>query len=158
MTVRRVRILVLAAGALAALVAVLVLSACSSEPSAFQGWVEGDYVLVASPLGGRLAERPVRQGDTVAAGAPLFRLEDGFEAAAVREAEDNLAQAQRKLDDLGKGKRPTELAAIEAQLREARSALDYTRTDFERKKALYAERTISAEELDRARTAWRSES
>ncbi|MGE4551757.1 MAG: HlyD family secretion protein [Desulfovibrionaceae bacterium] len=134
--------------------ALLLSAACSPAPDAFQGWVEGEYVLVAPPLAGRLLERPVRRGDRVAAGAPLFRLEDDFQAAAVREAEDGLAQAQRQLDDQSKGKRPTELASIEAQLREARAALDYSRTDYERKKALYAERTISAEELDRARTTY----
>ncbi len=137
-----------------AAVCVLMVSGCSDNEAAFQGWVEGDYVHVAAPLAGELLELSVRRGDQVAAGADLFRLEDGFEAAAVSEAEENLKQAENKLADIQEGQRPTELAAIQAQLAEARASLEYARTDYKRKQALYDEATISAQELDQARTAY----
>src|SRR4029453_239909 len=42
-------------GVLALLVAALTLGGCSAErPSSWQGYVEGEYVHVASPYGGRL--------------------------------------------------------------------------------------------------------
>ena len=39
------------------------------------------------------------------------------------QAEKNLAQAQAQLDDLTKGKRPTEIASLEAQLERAKANL-----------------------------------
>ena len=130
------------------------LAGCGSGDTTFQGWVEGDYVHVAAPLAGELLELSVQRGERVAAGADLFRLEDEFEAAALREAEENLKRAENRLADIRTGQRPTELAAIQAQLGEARAALEYARTDLERKKTLFAEATISAQELDRARTEY----
>lgn len=131
-----------------------VLAGCSDDTGRVQGWVEGEYVLVAAPLAGRLQTLDVRRGQQVFEGAKLFSLESVFEAAAVAEAEQNMLRAERSLADLGKGKRPSELASIEAQLREARSSLEFARKDFERKRTLLAEETISQEELDRARTEY----
>lgn len=129
------------------------LSACGTEER-LQGYVEGDYVDVAAPLAGRLDALNVQRGETIPQGTSLFRLESAFERAAVDEAEQNVLRAENALADMGKGRRPSELAAIQAQLREARSSLDFARVDYERKKRLYAERTISEQELDRARTEY----
>ncbi|MBU1247320.1 MAG: HlyD family efflux transporter periplasmic adaptor subunit [Proteobacteria bacterium] len=134
--------------------ALLLLGGCSGDNSSYQGWVEGEFVLVAAPLPGQLLTLDVHRGTQVEAGIPLFSLENAFETAAVIEAEQNMLQAERALDNLGKGRRPSELAAIEAQLREARSSLEYARTDYERKKTLLAEQTISQEESDRARNEY----
>ena len=82
----------------------------------FQGYIEGEYVYVASPLGGALTNLAVARGDSVKNGQLLFELERGSEAAALEQAEKNLAQAQAQLDDLTKGKRPTEIASLAAQL------------------------------------------
>lgn len=142
---------------LLALLLAPLLAACSSEPG-LQGYVEGDYVEVAAPLAGQLQARAVRKGDEVRTGDLLFQLEDARERAALEEAGQDVLRAERALDDLGKGQRPTELAAIRAQLAEARAELDYARTDFERKKRLFEERTISAQELDLARTAYNTAS
>ena len=63
----------------------------------FQGYIEGEYVYVASPLGGALTNLAVARGDEVKAGQLLFELERGSEAAAVQQAEKNLAQAKANL-------------------------------------------------------------
>ncbi|MGA2279893.1 MAG: efflux RND transporter periplasmic adaptor subunit [Verrucomicrobiota bacterium] len=63
----------------------------------FQGYIEGEYVYVASPLGGALTNLAVARGDEVKAGQMLFELERGSEAAAVQQAEKNLAQAKANL-------------------------------------------------------------
>lgn len=52
----------------------------------YYGYAEGDYVRLAPREGGILAERPVRRGDRVAAGAAIGRLEDGSERAGVADA------------------------------------------------------------------------
>jgi HlyD family secretion protein len=78
--------------------AALFVAGCSlNSPNVFQGYIEGEYVYVASPLGGALTNLAVARGDEVKAGQLLFELERGSEAAAVQQAEKNLAQAKANL-------------------------------------------------------------
>src|SRR5208282_4242962 len=78
--------------------ALALLAGCSPHPAdEFQGYLEGEYVYVASPLGGALTNLAVARGDGVKAGQLLFELERGSEAAAVQQAEKNLAQAKANL-------------------------------------------------------------
>jgi HlyD family secretion protein len=71
---------------------------CSLNSSnVFQGYIEGEYVYVASPLGGALTNLAVARGDAIKTGQLLFELERGSEAAAVQQAEKNLAQAKANL-------------------------------------------------------------
>lgn len=87
-------ILVLSVSALA----VVMLAGCSGGSSgAFQGYVEGEYVYVASPLGGALTNLAVARGDSITNGQLLFELERGSEAAALDVAKKNLAQAKASL-------------------------------------------------------------
>jgi HlyD family secretion protein len=117
----------------------------------FQGYVEAEYVHVASPVSGALSELRVHRGQEVKAGAPLFVLEQDFERAALAVATQALKQAADKLANLQKGQRPTELKAVSARLGQASTALRLAETEFKRREKLFAERTISAEEMDRAR-------
>jgi HlyD family secretion protein len=139
---------VLIAGALAA----LLLAGCSGGSSGiFQGYIEGEYVHVAAPLGGALTNLAVARGDSVTNGQLLFALERGSEADAVRQAEKNLAQAQSQLDDLKKGQRPTEIAALEAQLERAKADLKLADAELARREQLGGADVVSKEELDQAR-------
>ena len=131
--------------------ALALLAGCSLNSSkVFQGYIEGEYVYVASPLGGALTNLAVARGDEVKAGQLLFELERGSEAAAVQQAEKNLAQAQSQLDDLNKGKRPTEIASLEAQLQRAQADLKLSEAEYARREQLAQSHTISTEELDQA--------
>ena len=132
----------------------LLLVGCGERPeTGFQGYVEGDFVLVAAPLAGRLDALAVRRGVQVAEGDPLFTLEAAEEAAAVAAAEQGVAQAQNRLADLRKGVRPSELASLQARLRQARASLDLSRQELARRQDLFRQQMVSAEELDRARAA-----
>ncbi len=136
-----------------ALLAAALLGGCAKNPSTgYQGYVEGEYVYVASPLGGALTNLAVARGDSVKKGQLLFELERASEAAAVTQAEKNLAQAQAQLDDLNKGKRPTEIAALTAQLEQAKASLKLAESDLARREQLGGNDVISKEELDRARS------
>jgi HlyD family secretion protein len=88
------RILILFA---AILTAVFVAGCSGNSPGAFQGYVEGEYVYVASPLGGALTNLAIARGDGVKSGQLLFTLERESEASAMRQAEKNLAQAKANL-------------------------------------------------------------
>lgn len=131
------------------LLAMLGLAGCSQSPSStFQGYVEGEFVYVAAPLGGTLANLAVSRGAEVQAGQLLFELEREAEAAAVREAEERLAQAGARLSNLRKGRRPTEIAALEAQLERAQASLRLSKLNLDRLTKLSQERVASRAELD----------
>ena len=137
------------------LVLPLLLSSCAAgEQEWYQGYVEGEFVHVAAPVAGQLRHLAVRQGTQVAQGALLFSLEREREAAAVREAESELNQALDRLADLEKGLRPTELEAIRARLNQARTGLELSRREYERRQILFEQELISREQLDQAGTAF----
>jgi HlyD family secretion protein len=110
------------------LAASLFLAGCSPDaPGKFQGYVEGEYVYVASPLGGALTNLAVARGDEVKSGQLLFVLERESESSAVDQAAKNLAQAQ--------------------------ASFSRSQAEFDRRQQLRAGPggVISAEELDQAR-------
>ena len=138
----------------AALASCVFLVACNDKaPPGFQGYAEGEFVRVASSFAGRLERLQVRRGDQVTTADPLFALESENEAAARREADQRLRAAQAQLANLQKGRRPTEIAAIEAQLDQARAALKLAQAQLKRSQELVAQNFISKERLDEARTA-----
>jgi multidrug resistance efflux pump len=72
----------------------------TTTDSALQGsgTVEAVQVLVAAQVGGRVAEVSVRRGETVEAGAPLFRLEDDLLQAQRNQALASVDSARANLD------------------------------------------------------------
>jgi len=97
---------------------------CSNEnDSILQGYAEGEYLRVASPIAGQLALLNVARGAHVKAGDPLFSLESGNELAARRQAEEQLRQSAAQYRNLLTGKRPEEIEAIQAQLAQAEASL-----------------------------------
>lgn len=135
-----------------ALLAACALSACESkQPAAFQGYVEGEYVLVASPDAGSLQSLNVARGQTVASGAALFTLERGNETAGKQEAEERLRAAQAKLDNMRKGQRAPEVDALEAEAAQAEAALKLSEAQFKRNQELFESGFISSAGLDEAK-------
>jgi HlyD family secretion protein len=116
-----------------------------------QGYVEGEFVYVASPLPGALEKLSVDRGTRVNAGDPLFTLESGAELAERDEAVRRLAQGRAQLADVKKGKRPVEIAAVEAQLQQAQAALALAEKEFARQQTLVRSGASATNELDRAR-------
>jgi len=115
-----------------------------------QGYVEGEFVYVASPLGGQLQSLEVQRGAQVDQGELLFSLDNIPEKAAREEAERHLAQARANLEDARKGKRPTEIESLEAQLRQARAALILSEKELARQGQTHSTGVSSRQELDRA--------
>src|SRR5207237_8253926 len=67
--------------------ALFFVSSCSNSPQdRFQGYVEGEFVYVASPLAGQLESLQVRRGDQVKTGDPLFALDSTAEKAVPDQA------------------------------------------------------------------------
>jgi len=132
--------------------AAALLAGCNQNSTgSFQGYIEGEYVYVAAPLAGALTHLAVTRGDAVKPRQLLFDLERQSETAALAQAEKNLAQAQSQLDDLTKGKRPTEIASLTAQLARAQADLKLSAAQLARREQLGGSAVVSKEELDQAR-------
>ncbi len=136
-----------------ALAAVVPQSGCERHPSDHaQGYVEGEYVYVASPYAGALTSLFVRRGGQVNAGDPLFALEQVSEKSARDEAEKKLSQALATLEDAKKGKRPSEIESLRAQLKYAQAALGLSVQEVTRQEGLKSMPGAAVEmEVDRAR-------
>jgi HlyD family secretion protein len=136
------------------LLATLSLTACTRKPeTGYQGYLEGEFIYVAAPLAGRLENLPAAKGARVEAGAPLFALEQASELAAQRQAADQLRSAQARLEDLRKGSRRPELAALAARLEQARTTAELSGRELARQENLFKTEVIAASEFDRVRLA-----
>jgi len=138
-----------------AVIGAAVLVACNRPPSdRVQGYVEGEFVYVASPFAGQLEALSVRRGGQVRAGEALFALERVSEKAARDEAERRLSQALANVEDARKGKRPTEIDSLKAQLKQAQAALRLSSREVVRQEGLREVPGAAVElEVDRARSA-----
>lgn len=98
------------AGRLSVLLALLALSGCRPPPrDLVQGYVEGEFVYVASPLSGTLTTLAVQRGAQVKSGDLLFSLDDTMEEAARDQAKTAITLSevemvrQEKLFRMGPG-------------------------------------------------------
>ena len=121
------------------------------DPNVWQGYLEGEFVYLGAPVAGTLLKCAVSRGQEVNAGDLLFVLEEEPERSAVARAERELAQARANRDDLSKGKRPTEIAEIEARLAEVRAALALWEAELTRREKLFRDHIIPDTEVDQAR-------
>ncbi len=138
-----------------ALAALNLLTGCNRPaPNRVQGYIEGEFVYVASPLAGQLKSLRVQRGMQVKAGDVLFALDGSPEKEARDEAERRLAQALANLEDLRKGKRPTEIEALEAQLGQAQASLTLSKKELERQENLLPSDATAMQDVDRARSAF----
>lgn len=115
-----------------------------------QGYIEGEFVYVASPFGGRLENLAVARGGQVEPGQLLFGLDDSSERAEAEEATHRVAEAEARLNDAKQGMRPSEIRAIAAQLEEAKAALVLAELELERQTKLLASRVASKRDVDLA--------
>jgi HlyD family secretion protein len=135
--------------------ACVLLGCGSSRTDKAQGYIEGEYIYVSSPLAGTLESLYVQRGQIVKKGDKLFTLENGFEKAANDEIRHQLNQAQANLEDAKKGKRPSEIDSIKAQLKQAQSALTLSSKEFERqKKLMETSGATSQQDFDQAHAAF----
>lgn len=131
----------------------LVLPACERAPSTLlQGYIEGEFVYVSAPLGGKIAKLHVQRGAQVQAGDVLFELENTSEKAARDESAQRLQQARATLEDAKKGKRPTEIDSLQAQLKQAREAVALSEIELGRQEKLTKTGAVAVETIDRSRS------
>lgn len=130
------------------------LAGCGKTPAdSWQGYIEGEYVLLASPYAGQLQKLHVRRGDQAQAGKPVFALEQEAERAARLEAEERRNSAQARLENLQVPRRPPEIQALREQVIQAKAAKDLSASQRARQERLFKSGFIAQSLFDEARSA-----
>jgi len=137
----------------APLVAALVAACAPQAPASWSGYVEGEYVFVASALAGTLVQLQAQRGRNVGAGDVLFALDVQAEQAGREESAARLEAARALAANATKGRRGDEIAVIEAQLAQARTQSRLAESELARQQGLVTQGFISAARLDEAASA-----
>jgi HlyD family secretion protein len=127
---------------------------CGSPGNVVVGYVEGEYVAIAPIDVARIDSEGVRRGDVLKAGDVVARLERDDAEIALRNAEAALAQAAADLANLQKGRRPEEIAAIDASLKGAQVTAADAAATFRRRQKLLDRGYVSQADFDAAQTAY----
>lgn len=131
----------------------LLLASCQPPtPDTCLGYVEADYIRIAAPVPGTLLQLLVQRGQAVTTAQPLFVLESAAEQASLQETDRRVSQSEARLLNLRKGRRPTEIASLEARVEQARATLGLWETELARREKLMADRVIAGTELDQTRS------
>jgi HlyD family secretion protein len=128
------------------------LVACSSKPAddAWQGYMEGEFMLLASPYAGQLQKLMVRRGERIEAGKPVFVLEQENERAARLEAEQRVKTAVARLENLQAARRNPEIEAARAQAAQARASRDLAAMQLAQTEKLFKGGFVAQTRLDEA--------
>lgn len=125
-------------------------SACAGPAPLAVGYVEGDYVQLAPIEVTQVSSIAVKRGDRVEAGKPVALMEEVDTNIAVAQAEAALAQAQALLADLEIGKRPEEIAVLEATVRSTKAQGDQAQRTLIRTQDLTRRGVATQAQLDDA--------
>ena len=126
---------------------------CTPAAPLAVGYVEGEYVLLAPNDIADVLTVAVRRGERVAAGQVVAELESEDARIAVGQATAALDQAKAQLADLKLGKRPEEIAVIEATLASAEAQARAAARDLARTADLVKRGAATPAALDTAQTA-----
>jgi HlyD family secretion protein len=123
-------------------------TSCSPDAtlSSVSGTIEVDEARVAPRAGGRITVLRAREGDGLTPGQPIVELE----APDLRAHRDSLAA---QLAELEAGPRAQEIATGKAEWEAQVAQLDLARIEARRAEELYAQKTISSTDHDRALSA-----
>lgn len=120
---------------------------------------EGDRVAAGQRIA-RLDSRELaqevalRQAEVQASEAMLAELEAGSRPEEIGQAAAALQRAESKLAELQAGSRPQEIATAEAAVASARAEMDRLETDYRRQQNLYQKEVISEREFQAAKAAY----
>lgn len=130
------------------------MSACTPSTPQLVGYVEGEYVRLAPLEAAHVATLHVSRGDMVEKGQKLATMENDDALLELQGADAQLEQARADLANLRQGRRPAELAVIEAALSSARANAEDARRAYERQADLFRRGVTSRATLDSLKTAF----
>lgn len=128
-------------------------SACGPAAPLAVGYVEGEFVLLAPIEVAQVESIAVKRGDRVEPGKTIVTLEMADAKIAVAQAQSAVAQAEAQLADLKLGKRPEEIAVLEATLKSAIAQKDEAERVLARAQDLLRRGTSTQADFDKASTA-----
>lgn len=104
-------------------------------------------------VGGRLESLTVDEGDTISAGQTLGQLDQAPYNNALMQAKASVSVAQAQYDLMLAGYRDEEVAQAAAAVKQAQAAFDYAQNFYNRQQGLWKSHTISANDLENARSS-----
>ncbi len=114
--------------------------------------ISGNIEVTSAQLGfkfpGRVAERPVFEGDHVKAGQLIARLDASEQKEQLALTRAEFAATEAMLAELEAGSRPQEIAAIEATVRSAEADRDRVQLDFVRQQDLRTKNVITDRDFE----------
>ncbi len=110
--------------------------------------VPARWAVVSAQVGGVVREVAVGEGETVAEGDLLVRLDDGDARLAVQQAEAALAAAEAQLAQAKAPPRPEDVAVVAAQVEAARWAISQTMAQREQISAVGVTAEVAAAEAE----------
>lgn len=123
------------------------------KPLTLYGNVDIRTVNMSFRVGGRLATLNVDEGDAITQGQTLGELDRAPYINALQQAEANADAAQAQYDLMKAGYRSEEIAQAAAAVTQAQAAAAYAQNFYQRQQGLWKSRTISANELENARSS-----
>lgn len=128
-------------------------AACAPLPPFATGYVEGEYVLIAPVTTAQVETLAVARGDRVTSGQLLAEMERRDAEIALAQSRAALATAESHLADLREGRRPEEIAVIEASLLSARAQAEEARREEARQTSLTSRGVATETQRDTAATS-----
>ena len=106
--------------------------------------VPAERASLSSPTGGVVVALMAREGEQVAAGQTILKLESSRQAAGVAQAEAALARAQARLSELKAGPRPEEIAVAASAVDLAKAQLARTQQGSKAEDVAAAQAAVAA--------------
>lgn len=127
------------------------LCACTDyEHSPLQGYIEGEYTQLSSPIAGKLSKLAVVRGEYVSQGQLLFLLDNRPESDQLQRATAQTESSKAQYQDALMGQRSTVIIALIAQRDQAKAALDLAQQNFARSQILFQKGAVSRASFDEA--------
>ena len=141
------------ARSMSAVIAAMLLGACAKQPPQVLGTLEWDRITLPAPVAEKIVRIDVREGQQVAAGAPLLQLELTRTQSQLAAVQAQAAQSREALAELQAGPRSEQIAQSRATLAAAQEQAADARAYYARLQPLGQRKLVAAADVDRARAA-----
>lgn len=131
----------------------LLMVGCADKAPHALGTLEWDRITLPAPAAERITRIEVREGQQVAAGAPLLQLELTRTQSQLASSQAQAQQSRDVLDELRAGPRREAIAQARANLASAQAQALDTRAYYNRLLPLGRQQLVAASDVDRARAA-----
>jgi HlyD family secretion protein len=136
-----------------ALVSFLQMACSRPDDNGYPGYIEGEYLYLAAPEAGYLKTLETPRGNRVTEGQTLFAVASDPDDQALAEAEAHAGSVRETLENLKEPRRPSEIAALEANLRAAEAGLRLARIQLQQQEVLAQKNFVSKAKVDEARSS-----